>query len=139
MTPGGGRILLISDTELSDTGGRAERLETRRDYLRDEGWELIIGYVPEPYISGFPRAVVEMVQLARREDIDVVNSVNNPFHLHVIGFLVSLVVGAKWLAEFRDPLVTNPSLDDDPLTPLRKVVEWFAVHYADRVVWGDGI
>lgn len=139
MTEEAGRILLISDYKLSDPGGRAERFETRHDHLREEGWELIVGYVPEPYVAGFPRAVWNLTRLARREEVDVVNSVNNPFQFHVVGFLVSLLAGAKWLAEFRDPLVTNPALDDDRLGPLRKFVEWFAVHFADQVVWGNGI
>lgn len=135
----GRSVLLVSDTELTDPGGRAERFRTRREYLRGEGWNLVVGHVPEPYVTGFPRAVVSLTRLARERDVDVVNSVNNPFHLHVIGFLVSVLAGAKWLAECRDPLVTNPSLDDDSLGPLRKFVEWFVVHVADQVVWGDGI
>jgi glycosyltransferase involved in cell wall biosynthesis len=139
MSNAGGRILLLSDVKLADSGGRAERFETRTAYLEKHGWDIIIGHVSEPYIRGAPRAVIELTRLARREDVDVVNSVNNPFHLHVIGFLVSLFARTMWLAEFRDPLVTNPSLENDSLGPLRKFVEWFAVHVADHVVWGDGI
>lgn len=134
-----GRVLLISDTELDDPGGRAERFRTRKDHLGTKGWDLSIGYVPEPYILGFPAAVARLTRQARREEVDIVNSVNNPFHLHVIGFLVSVLAGAKWLAEFRDPLVTNPSVEGDPLMPLRRFVERFAVRVADHVVWGDGI
>lgn len=135
----GGRVLLVSDTRLTDPGGRAERFRTRRDSLQEHGWELVVGFVPKPYIFGFPAAVVRLTRLARREDVDVVNSVNNPFHLHAVGFVVALFAGAKWLAECRDPLVTNPELADDPLMPLRRFVEWLVVHGADRVVWGDGI
>jgi glycosyltransferase involved in cell wall biosynthesis len=133
-------VLLVSDTGLEGTRGRAERFSARRAYLADHGWRLLVGHVREPYVLGFPRAVVGLARLARREGVDVVNSVNNPFHLHVVGYLVSLFAGAKWLAEFRDPLVENPDLDPDaPTMPLRRFVEWFAVHYADKVVWGNGI
>jgi glycosyltransferase involved in cell wall biosynthesis len=133
-------VLLLSDTQLSDSGGRAERFSTRAQYLEEHGWRTVVGYVPEPYVLSFPLTLARLVRLARREDVDVVNSVNNPFHLHVIGFLVSLFARTRWLAEFRDPMVENPSLDPDALTmPLRRAVESLAVNRADQVVWGDGI
>lgn len=139
MSDGDRRVLLVSTRRFSDTGGRAERFQTRAEQLRDRGWEVELGYVPEPYILGFPLAVYRLTKQARRTDVDVVNSVNNPFHLHAIGYLVALFAGVPWLVEFRDPMVTNPDLQGDSLKPLRKAMEWFAVNFSDKVVWGDGI
>lgn len=133
-------VLLISDTGLDGSRGRSERFRARQEFLSDYRWNLIVGQVDEPYVLGFVPSVVKLARQARHERVDVVNSVNNPFHLHVIGYLVSVLAGAKWLVEFRDPLVDNPDLDPDSLTmPFRRFVEWFTVHFADQVVWGDGI
>jgi glycosyltransferase involved in cell wall biosynthesis len=108
--------------------------------LEDRGWNLIICPVDEPYLRSFPRAVLRGVRMARTHDADVVHSVNNPFHLHVIGFLVSLLCGLPWLAELRDALVTDPDLNDEsPRYYARRLVERLAVTRATKVVWIDGI
>ncbi|WP_410764645.1 glycosyltransferase [Haloferax sp. DFSO60] len=139
MNTDGQKVLLLSDHRFSDPGGRAERFRTRAKHLEECGWQVELGYVSEPYVLRFPLEVIRLVRKARREKVDVVNSVNHPFHLHVIGFVVALLSGAQWLVEFRDPMVTHPDIKDDVLLPLRRFVEWLSVHFSDKVVWGDGI
>lgn len=133
-------VLLVSDYLPTDPGGRAEKLATREGLLAERGWNLVICPVDEPYVLTFPLAVLRGVRLARRHDADVVHSINNPFHLHVIGFFVSLLCGLPWLAELRDALVTDPDVQHGSLRyHARRLVERLVVTRATKVVWIDGI
>lgn len=134
------KVLLVTNRRPEDAGGRAEKFEARTRLLRDHGWEVVVGYVPEPYSVSFLPSVYRLTRLARREDVTVVNSVNNPFHLHLIGYLVSRLADARWLAEMRDPIYTHPDRDTrSPVTWAAAAVERLVIRAADKIVWFDGI
>ena len=134
------KVLLVTNRRPDDAGGRAEKFDARKRLLRDHGWEVVVGYVPEPYLRSFLPSVRRLVRLARREDVVVVNSVNNPFHLHLIGYLVSQLSGTRWLAELRDPIYTHPDRSGlSPVTYAAAAIERLVVHAADGIVWFDGI
>jgi len=131
---------LISNVGVNGEGGRSEKFATRKRMLQERGWEVVVGRAPEPYIPLFPYAVLKCLYIGHRNDVDVVNSVSNPFHLQLIGYLVSLLLRVPWLVEFRDPMVSNPDRDSDEfLTKISGWVEKLAVRNAEQVVWGDGI
>lgn len=133
-------VLLVSNRRPTDSGGRAEKVATRKRLLKNHGWHVVVAHAPEPYISGFPKALVHCIRTGYRNDVDTVVSINNPFHLHVLGYLTSRVLQKPWLAELRDPIATHPDRDSDsPVTWAAKAVEHLVVHKADRVVWFDGI
>lgn len=133
-------VLLISNVGLEGEGGRSEKFATRKRMLQERGWEVVIGRVPEPYILLFPYALLKCLYVGVERDVDVVNSVSNPFHLQLIGYIVSRLLDLPWLVEFRDPMVDNPDRDPDAfLTKLVAWVERLAVRNADKIVWGDGI
>jgi len=132
--------LLVSNRLPEASGGRAEKVATRVELMAERGWRVVVGHAPEPYVRGFPSALVELVRLARREDPDLVVSINNPFHLHLHGYLVSRLAGTPWLAELRDPIASHP--DRSPTSPRTwgaRAVERLVVREADQVVWHDGI
>ncbi|MFC6722787.1 glycosyltransferase [Halobacteriaceae archaeon SHR40] len=134
------KVLLISNVGLGNKGGRSEKFTTRKRMLQDRGWEVVVGRVPEPYLPLFPYAILKCLYIGLKHDVDVVNSVSNPFNLQLIGYVVSRLLHLPWLVEFRDPMVDNP--DRDPNAFLTKVAAWvesLAVRSADQVVWGDGI
>ena len=132
--------LLVSNRLPGDSGGRAEKVATRVELMAERGWRVVVGHAPEPYVAGFPSALRDVLRLAFRENPDLVVSVNNPFHLHLHGYLVSRLTGTPWLAELRDPIATHP---DRALTSPRTwgahAVERLVVREADQVVWHDGI
>lgn len=133
----GPTVLLISNRRLDENSGRAEKFETRARLLREHGWNLEVGYV-DPTAVGIAAGVPRCVRLARRAD--VVNSVCNPPHLHVVGALASRVTGTPWVAEFRDPLVANPDVPrESAAAAVRRCLERYVVTHADRTVWYDGI
>ena len=120
--------------------GRTEKLETRRRLLEDEGWEQRTVEVPVGLSPALLRSAVRVNRIANREDASVIHSISNPFHLHLVAMVASLLSGRPWLAEFRDPLVTNPDVDPSSWRALaRRVVERLIVHTADRVAWLDMI
>jgi glycosyltransferase involved in cell wall biosynthesis len=132
--------LLISNVTTDDPGGRAADFATRADLFESDGWRQVIGQVPEPYFKTFLPSIVRCYRLGRREDVDLVVSVSNPFHLQLVGFVVSILLGCPWVVEFRDPMVTNPDRDPDAfLTKVAGFVEWLCVTRAERVCWTDGI
>ena len=134
------KVLLISNVDLRNGGGRSEKFATRKRMLQDRGWDVVVGHVPEPHILLFPYAILKCLYIGMKRDIDVINSVSNPFHLQLIGYIVSQVLGLPWLVEFRDPMVENPDRNPDGfLTKIAAQVEELAVRNSDQVVWGDGI
>lgn len=140
MTRSMRRVLLVTNRRPDEGGGRAEKIATRVRLLERHGWKVVIGHVPEPYVRGFPASLVRCLRRARAADVDVISSVNNPFHLHVVGYLVSRLSGAKWLAELRDPIHTHPDRDPrSPATWAAAAVERLVVREADGIVWFDGI
>lgn len=135
-----GTVLLISNRRPTDSGGRAEKIATRKRLLKEQGWEVVVVHAPQPYVSGFPAALMRCVRTGRRERADAVVSINNPFHLHILGFLTSRILRKPWLAELRDPISTHPDRDPtSPITWAAKATERLVVHEANRVVWFDGI
>lgn len=132
--------LLISNQRPDDPGGRAEKIDTRVDLMAERGWRIVVGHAPEPYVAGFPRTLRNIYRLAEREQPDLVLSVNNPFHLHVHGFVVAALTDTPWVAELRDPIATHP--DRKPASPRTwgaHAVERLVVRRADQIVWHDGI
>jgi glycosyltransferase involved in cell wall biosynthesis len=133
-------VLLVTNRLPEEGGGRAEKIATRSRLLEEHGWEVVIGHVPEPYVRSFPASLARCLARAIAADVAVVNSINNPFHLHVIGYLVSRLVGTGWLAELRDPIYTHPDRDArSPLTWVAAAIEGLVVRRADGIVWFDGI
>jgi glycosyltransferase involved in cell wall biosynthesis len=120
--------------------GRAEKFETRERLLNEQDWEQRVVTVPACLSPSLFVGTILTVRRARREDIDVIHSVSNPFHLHLVALVASLLSGRPWLAEFRDPLVTNPDVEPDSWQhTARKYVERLVVETADRVAWLDMI
>ncbi|MFB6075233.1 MAG: glycosyltransferase [Haloarculaceae archaeon] len=133
------RVLLVSNVGPGDPGGRAEKLTSRADLMAERGVETVFGTVPEPYVRTFLPRILTLARRGRREDVDAVVSVSNPFHLQLVGYAVSRLVGVPWVVEFRDPMVASPDRDPDALlTKVAAAVERLAVTHSALVVWGDG-
>lgn len=133
-------VLLVLNEGPEATGGHAEVYTSRIDPLADRGIDLVFGVAPPPYVLRAPLSLLAICWLGWREDVDVVHSVSNPFHLQVLGYLASRLLGVPWIVEFRDPMVEIPDREPGaPTTRLAAAVERLAVERADHVVWIDGI
>lgn len=134
------RVLLISNQPLDATGGRAAKFRTRVDRFPNHGWEVVYFHAPDAQSLSFPRTVLRAARLARREDVDVIQSICNPPAHPLVGFAVSAVTGVPWVLEVRDPIVTNPDVEPGSFSwYARRLLEAVYVRAADRVLWIDGI
>jgi hypothetical protein len=132
--------LLVSNRLPEDPGGRAEKIKTRADLMAERGWRVVVGHAPEPYVSGFPGALRDIYSLTKREQPDLVISINNPFHLHLHAAILTQLTDTPWIAELRDPIASHP--DREPTSPRTwgaHVTERLVVRQADQIVWHDGI
>ena len=64
--------------------------------------------VPDENVSWNLTAAPAAIRIARREGIDVVMTTSPPTSVHLVGAAVKRATGAKWIADLRDSLVTNP-------------------------------
>lgn len=132
--------LLITNRLPEEAGGRPEKLATRERLFDDHDWAIEYGYVPEPYWQSFLPSIIRVIRAGRDSEIDIVISMNNPFHLHLIGFISSIFLAVPWVAELRDAIVTHPDRGETGLLiHAASAVERLVVQRSDRVVWIDGI
>lgn len=130
-------VLLISNQRLTDNSGRAAKFKSRARQLADRGWNLQIGYV-EPTPTGTITGLVRCLRLAR--EADIVNSVSNPPQLQIVGGIIARLTDTPWIAEFRDPLVSNPDVDPESVAAaIRRWLERYILTHAEGIVWYDGI
>lgn len=137
------KVLLISNINIGDSEspkvrGRTEKFLTRKRLLEDHGWEVTNCYIKS---GKSVLRILKCLLIAIKNDFEVVNSVSEPFYLHLIGYLVSKLTRTPWLTEFRDPMIVNkPMLDENPWEKkIREKTETFIVKRTDQVVWDDGI
>jgi glycosyltransferase involved in cell wall biosynthesis len=64
--------------------------------------------VPDENVSWNVTAIPAAVRIARREKIDVVITTSPPTSVHLIGAAVRRATAAKWIADLRDSVVSNP-------------------------------
>jgi glycosyltransferase involved in cell wall biosynthesis len=132
-------VLVITNRRPHEDAGRSEKIAARIRLFQERDWAVELSYVPEPYIRTFPLSVARAVKRVRETNPDVLISIVNPFHQHLIGYLASKITGKPWVAEFRDPILTHPDREGGPMRIAGAFVERLTVRNADRVVWLDGI
>lgn len=132
-------VLLLSNQQHRAAGAGPEN-EHNQTLLADHGWNVELAHISTDSISDFIIGTVHALVTAVQSDIAVVDSHCSPPELHVAGLIVSTLAAKPWLAEFRDPLVTNVHVEPDSLSAyLRRLLERIVVTAADRVVWWNGI
>jgi glycosyltransferase involved in cell wall biosynthesis len=64
--------------------------------------------VPDENVSWNLTAAPAAIRIVRREGIDVVVTTSPPTSVHLVGAAVKRATGARWIADLRDSLVSNP-------------------------------
>lgn len=132
-------VLLLSNQRHRAAGAGPEN-EHSRALLAERGWDVELVHVPTDSVVDLVTGTVRALVRATRSDVAVVDSHCSPPELHVAGLAVSTLAGKPWLAEFRDPLVTNVHVEPASLASyLRRLLERVVVTAADRSVWWNGI
>ena len=65
--------------------------------------------LPDEQRSWVWPAVIQALRVVRRERIDCIMTSSPPYSVHLVGWLVKLVTGVRWIADFRDPWMTGGS------------------------------
>lgn len=94
---------------------------------------------PDHYIAYLPSMVRKIERVIDIEDIDVLYTMCFPFSFHLTGLIVSRRRNIGWLAEFRDPWVTNPNHFDGDGGVLQQYLERRVVEGCDQVLYNYGI
>jgi len=132
--------LLLTNRKITESGGRPEKLRTRKQLLEQYGWKLEFGYVPPPYALSVPRSIIELSVKMRSSNFDAIVAISNPPQLQIVGLALSELTRTPLVSEFRDPLVQIPEIDPDSISGrLRSLLESAIVRRADQIVWIDGI
>jgi len=81
-----------------------------------------------------PQAVARAMELLARNPDTVVLSTFPPVATHVAGLVIKLRTGAPWIADFRDPLLGNPSRVSRRASVLDPVLERAIFTNADAII-----
>jgi len=113
-----------------ETGGRLRRL--RRLLLS-------LLAVVDDILGWVPPAILKALLIMRRHSIDCLYTSGPPHSAHIIGFVLKMLYGTRWVVDFRDPLILNPSIyNHSKKTKLSNAIEkWMErqiVTHADKVI-----
>ena len=93
-------------------------------------------FFPDNKVGWTPFALRKGLSVCRREKIDLIFSSSPPPSLHLTGYLLKVLTGIPWIADFRDPWI-GYKLESFP-TPfhafLKKRLERLIVNKADGVI-----
>lgn len=62
-------------------------------------------FFPDSKIGWAPFALLSALNLIKKEKIDLIFTTSPPPSLHLVGYLLKLLTGRPWVADFRDPWV----------------------------------
>lgn len=113
----------------------APRVPTGGRMLLD--WTSRVAALPDRYLSWVAAALLPAVRLARRIDADVVYSTAPPHSAHVLGLLLTEVIGRPWVCDLRDPWTLNPFHSKNPYPSLERLdgaLEEAVIGRARRVI-----
>jgi glycosyltransferase involved in cell wall biosynthesis len=83
-------------------------------------------------------AVLRAVREIKRKNISCVVTSGPPHSAHLIGYLVEMITGVKWIADFRDPWVIDGSkpllVTTDSSIKLDRLLEKKVVQRADLII-----
>ncbi|NWF73540.1 MAG: glycosyltransferase [Nitrospirae bacterium] len=54
-------------------------------------------------------AVIQGIRIIKREQIDCILTSSPPYSVNLVGWLLKLITGVRWIADFRDPWMTGGS------------------------------
>jgi len=61
--------------------------------------------IPDIYISWVPFALQEGLSIIKKENIDVIYSIDYPCSNHVLAFFLKIITKKPWVADFKDPWI----------------------------------
>ncbi len=95
-------------------------------------------YLPDDKQVWIPVATINGLKIVKQKKVDCIFTSGPPMSSHVIGLLLKRLTGLRWIADFRDPWLTNPGKSPETSTALADTFQaWLekkTVLIADKVV-----
>lgn len=92
-------------------------------------------YIPDAQRGWIKYAVREAARIIRGNNIEVIYTTSSPYTSHLIGFRLSKRFNIKWIADFRDPWVSNSFAEYNTITKrMNSSLEKKVINFADTVV-----
>lgn len=64
-------------------------------------------FIPDTFITWVPFAFLKGLNIIKKNNIDTIITSSPPESVHIIGLLLKLITGIKWVADFRDLWTTK--------------------------------
>jgi Glycosyl transferase 4-like domain len=125
-----------SDSGTGPGGSSSRVAETRSQKLR----RYILSFLslPDEQRNWVLPAVIQGVRIIKREKIDCIFTSSPPYSVNLVGWLLKLITGVRWIADFRDPWMTGGSkklyMTCVASLGIERWLEWRVVQKADLVV-----
>ncbi len=93
-------------------------------------------FVPDSKILWLPFAVKKSLSIIRQYNIRVIYTTSPPHSAHIGGFLLKLITGTKWVADYRDDWTGGESQPSPSIfhTFINQLMEKFVLKVANRVI-----
>lgn len=101
----------ITPKELESTFNRANNTPSGPKRLSGKLKRFIVSFLtlPDTERSWVLPAVFRAVREIKRENIGCILTSSPPYSVHLIGLLVKMITGVRWVADFRDPWISTGS------------------------------
>ncbi|WP_461206455.1 glycosyltransferase family protein [Clostridium sp. DL1XJH146] len=92
-------------------------------------------YIPDDKKGWIDFAVEEGRKIIKEEKIEVIYTTSCPYSTHLIGYELAKEIPIKWIADFRDPWVSNPFIKNGPILERINIgLEQKVVKKSDKVI-----
>ncbi len=88
--------------------------------------------IPDRHMPWALTAAAAGLWLVLRRGIGVLYTTSWPYSDHVAGLILHRITGLPWVADFRDPWLSNANYRRDPRTRLGRLERWFEAKFVTR-------
>ena len=126
--------------EKVNTYRRPEHVKTEGILERMQCSLISLAAVADGNLGWVPPATLRALLLMRRHKIDCLFTSGPPHATHIVGLALKLLYGTRWVAEFRDPWILNPTravstkMKSGISEAIEKWMEKQIVTHADKVI-----
>lgn len=99
---------IVNETSRESRGENSEAREGKDWYQRMKDGITDLFEIPDEESGWLVPAVWRGWLVARQADVEIIFSTGRPWTAHVIGLGLKMLTGKRFIADFRDPWITNP-------------------------------
>jgi glycosyltransferase involved in cell wall biosynthesis len=108
---------------ISDYSSNGDPSDSERLFQRLKRYLISMISQPDAERGWILPATLQAVREIKREKIDCILTSCPPYSVHIIGLLVKMITGVKWVVDFRDPWMTTGIKIVPPTCALTNAIE----------------